>query len=1223
MRGINEHLSIQEMERLTSADADTATGALEDAMRHLESCDDCRFRLLGVELPEKLSSGGAERTSECPAEKVWLNLAVGLLPQSEVPSLLGHAVKCGYCGPLLKIAIEDLAMDFTPEEEARVKTLESAKPKWQEELIGKIRGAAGLSSAESPKRTLVWWPKLAWASLAIFVILGSTLIYLQRMHDHDDDPNDLLAQAYTEQRTIELRLPSAKYAPPRVKRGSQDTIIARPASLMKAELLIKLNLQKDPHNPRWLQAEGRAELLEGKYAVAVETFRKALDADPMSSSLKSDQAIAYFERAESGGLNEDYGNSVELLGQVLEANPNNAVALFNRAIVYEHIHFYNESIGDFEQYLKLDPSGDWAGEAKRLLEEARLKLKKQRDNTKLPLLSPSALASSVSTTDETTWLIVEPRIEDYMDVAICEWLPAAFPPKHVDSTPNEISAQMSAISALNILATVLISRHGDHWLSDFLTAAPSSSKIMALGIRQLANSIKSNRSGDPFQAQQSALNADGLFLKIQNRPGQVFAERERVYGLQRAQKGNECLAASNELESSFSKIDFPWLASHLSLDRASCWGKVGNLDESKRLAAAVIQANRAGGFQQIYLRALAIAADVEVSKGNYENAWILDREGLQALWDCGCPPLRAYTFYDSLEYIAEETAQPYFALAAAMEAVSAIKDTSNTTSEAMARYRLALAAKTVGRSAESEKEFILAKNLFATKSLAKGTRIYLINSELFLAELYRQKGEEDLALQLLDTIESDVAQISNYQVSLQFYRTRAAIWLAKQQYSMAERSAAQSLQIAERGLGSIAASGDRIAWRNETDDVYRLYLESHIKGRNNSTQALEFWEWYRAASIEMHETKSIDYSGVRIGHSRSLSGIKIDIAAMSGSSDNITLISYALVPGGLVIWWVNNKKIESQIISISKEYLFIHVQRFLALCGNPSSGMQELQEEGRLLFKLLIGPVMKHIRDDAVVVLEPDGPLSDLPFQALIDGDGRYFGELHAIIVSPGLAFHKIEKTDLISTRDRALVVSPKLSSSDHWDLPPLPSASKEADEVAGLFTTGILLTGPDATIEAVRKGLAYSAVLHFASHAIVYGKNSGILLASAAEGATNLDLEIWGAGRIRNANLRGIKLVVLSSCTTGKRNMQMRLDPDDVISALLHAGVTHVVASKWNVDSEFTRAYMKSFYLSLLSGRPVAEALRTAASSARNRPESAHPYYWASFADFGESWPK
>ena len=75
----------------------------------------------------------------------------------------------------------------------------------------------------------------------------------------------LLAQAYSERRTLEVRIPGANYAPLRVERGTGGSNLDKPESLLKAEALIGENLQKNSADPTWLQFKARADLLDGNY----------------------------------------------------------------------------------------------------------------------------------------------------------------------------------------------------------------------------------------------------------------------------------------------------------------------------------------------------------------------------------------------------------------------------------------------------------------------------------------------------------------------------------------------------------------------------------------------------------------------------------------------------------------------------------------------------------------------------------------------------------------------------------------------------------------------------------------------------------------------------------------------------------------------------------------------------------------------------------------------
>jgi CHAT domain-containing protein len=94
----------------------------------------------------------------------------------------------------------------------------------------------------------------------------------------------------------------------------------------------------------------------------------------------------------------------------------------------------------------------------------------------------------------------------------------------------------------------------------------------------------------------------------------------------------------------------------------------------------------------------------------------------------------------------------------------------------------------------------------------------------------------------------------------------------------------------------------------------------------------------------------------------------------------------------------------------------------------------------------------------------------------------------------------------------------------------------------------------------------------------------------------------------------------VLAACSTGQGNHGRIETHGDVVRRILLAGVPHVVASRWDVDSSTTMQFMNLFYDQILSGKQVSTAVQMSEAALRNRPETEHPYYWAAFASFGRS---
>src|SRR5207248_1846883 len=147
----------------------------------------------------------------------------------------------------------------------------------------------------------------------------------------------------------------------------------------------------------------------------------------------------------------------EFLSQVLALKHDDPVALFNRALVSEHLLLYRQALEDWERYLKVDPGSKWAGEARVGLDRVRKQVNEHDSQSALPLWSPEQLTSAVADGNSE----LEHRTEEYLEQAVRAWLPSAFP-------EAPMSPDSRAKQALFFLSDLTAQRHNDHWLSDLL-----------------------------------------------------------------------------------------------------------------------------------------------------------------------------------------------------------------------------------------------------------------------------------------------------------------------------------------------------------------------------------------------------------------------------------------------------------------------------------------------------------------------------------------------------------------------------------------------------------------------------------------------------------------------------------------------------------------------------------------------------------------------------------
>lgn len=276
----------------------------------------------------------------------------------------------------------------------------------------------------------------------------------------------------------------------------------------------------------------------------------------------------------------------------------------------------------------------------------------------------------------------------------------------------------------------------------------------------------------------------------------------------------------------------------------------------------------------------------------------------------------------------------------------------------------------------------------------------------------------------------------------------------------------------------------------------------------------------------------------------------------------------------------------------------------------------------RQLYGLLLAPAEAELRRLHRLVLVPDGPLWNLPFQALEDGAGRPLLERHALSYAPSLA---------VLTRLAGRPPSPPFAAGAllavgnpapaGGGLAALPEAEDEVRALGRLYRapTDQVWIGNAASEARVKARARSYPILHFATHGVLEDRHplySHLLLAPSA-GSAEEDglLEVW---EILRLHLEA-ELVILSACQTARGTLGEGEGLIGLTWAFLAAGSRSVVASQWEVDSAATRELMVEFHRRLVAGKPKAEALQGAARALAAEPRYRHPFYWAGFVLVGD----
>ena len=333
----------------------------------------------------------------------------------------------------------------------------------------------------------------------------------------------------------------------------------------------------------------------------------------------------------------------------------------------------------------------------------------------------------------------------------------------------------------------------------------------------------------------------------------------------------------------------------------------------------------------------------------------------------------------------------------------------------------------------------------------------------------------------------------------------------------------------------------------------------------------------------------------------------------------------------------------------------------------PHSG--SYQQAGRDLYRQTLGKLKPHLQGIERLEISPVGAFELIPLAALIDQQGRYLVDQYSINLLPS-GRDLLRTSQGCSKWHGALLVggldygSGTVSGqdADGFYFSKLSASASEVAVIRKMLGTGCLLTGSNAT-EARIDGVDGPTILHLATHGFFQSERSlestlrdsssahrrlnrsvdpfvgpGLALsqANAYREAAGADDGILTALEIRNLNLSGTEIAVLSACETGLGVGAYNQGIYGMRRALSTAGARSQLLSLWPVSDVVTRNFMVSFYAQLKAEVDRTEALRrvqqafaeggplpvtgveTRGGTLLNGSTVGHPYFWAGFVMSG-----
>lgn len=1124
-------------------------------------------------------------SAACPDLTTWIRLTKEDLPRSEADALLEHCSHCDDCFEVLKQsnpAFAARAETVTPESTEHIL--------WRHRLAVQLAGTPRGTQRSATFHKIMWW-SVSFASIAL-AVAGALL-----WHSRQNAPDRLLALAYVHDRFLDLRIPDAPYAPRVADAHSRgDASQHEIAPLLNARAAIEQHLEKSPSDPHWLALRARADLLDENYDAAIDILDRILASGPVTASLLTDDASAYFQRGVATGSENDRATALDYLRRADELAPDNPVVLFNEALVMEDRAQLINAVETWNRYLKFERDPGWLAEGRKHL----ARLEKRLDELKS---HQSRMMQHLATPQAMTALAANPVVlagidEELSSTLLPRLLDAAFPLPGDRSRGSPCGARCSAArTLLHALAASLEKNHQDPWLSDFLPSPSSPVRNEFVhGAHALGKAIDADSQGDYSGAERWGLESRTLFHKLGNAAGEDRADVERVYALQRSYTFAPCQKAAEALLTQ--TTPYGWIRADATTLDAGCDMDPGMDMANNPLAeAAVVQAS-AHHYVLLELRARNALAGAAAESGDSETALRIIMGSIQQFYQGDYPAFRVATAMGGIALIEDGTPRKQLDLLVNQEAYALFELAQNRAILAAQRVALIRAAIRAGALETAQEQLRIARKEFALAPNQKGLLGIQAESEIDLAEMYVNRGDLNQAGHMLDDAHNHMEGMDNPLQLENYAVTRGDLELALGHPEKAEstlRAAVLEEERQARGAGR-----ENIIFARQDRDLYATLAGVWLAEKRPGIDILALWERYRLRILGQPVPKCAQAK---------LDCLKPQLESAlereQVPEDSDWLMGQIVLRDRVLLYRAHAHHVTWSEVPLRKDDVLSAASALERDVSSPFTSQTSIDEVAQRLGGVLMNGLQEEAAN-ALLVIEPDPLLGNMPWPALETADGaiglQFSLEEAPTVLLPGRSARAGRE------QDQPLVVGASVGAGVSTLL---PEALQEARTVADFGAHANLLLAGQATEPRVAAHLASASLIHFAGHATQYDGETRLLLAPTG---THGDKPYLDSSVFLRDPPKAARLVVLSACSSGKNEVGWNHGMGDIVDTLAALGVPDVVATRWQIDSTSAVSIMDAFYRGLASGRSVPEALTAARQSLVRDPQYRHPYYWAAY---------
>jgi CHAT domain-containing protein/tetratricopeptide (TPR) repeat protein len=1055
-------------------------------------------------------------TDDCLDPQLLAAFAERKLKRSEMPPVLAHLERCPECMDALKAAME--LMEEQPQQQERR-----------------------------------WWA----AAAAVAVLVGGGFLVQRTLDSQATDR--LVRLAPRSARSVEARLTGGfEYAPYRgAMRGAEDSNAERMKLVGETGELVE---RADDENTSEAQhAAGIGLVLVEKPEDAIARLRIAAQRSSGDATSWSDLAAAEYATALQQRRPSLYPVALAHTDQAIRLDPKLGEALFNRALILERLGLTQAAREAWDRYLLVDPSSNWANEARAHLKRIPASTGESIFKRDQPALENAAVRGDQRTVDAAV---------DRQRQQSRAWGEAEYLGRWGDAVQQgndtEASRQLAIARAIG---EALVRLSGESLLHDavaVIDGAPAPRRATLAGAHATYRRARIAYSRRALAAAERDLRLAASQFRQAGSPMALVA---RYFAANARFDQNDAATARRELEALRDQTTYAALGAQIRWELALCTMLEDDWSASAALSRDAVETFRRLGERSNVAVMQAILGTSLVSLGRPDEGWAVRAEAFAIQSGEGRGNLVALTVGDAarMELRTGRRESAYALLALEESAHRAAGDDVQLSNALVRRAVIHEDLDAPGLAREA----MTVANRIPDPSL----RARAVADAQFAEGVAVAHTDAGRARNLLGQA------IDHYRATGKSFYLPEAL-LARARASLrADRGAA--LQDLEEGLREI--------------DRQRALVRGNVTGTGVVDAQRALLEELIPLRLDSGDRPGAFAAAERTHYRLAFSGEPPSLAELQkklAGSDALVL-ELVVLPREVIAFAVTARDVAVSRHTIDRD-------RVVALAAGKH------EDAARELYDLLIRPSQTAVSHTGQLIVVADAALQEVAFAALEDRVTRR-RLIETMTVATAVSAGGLEPAQRTGALPSILALA--LPSGDGASVA-LPESEAELGTLASMYRSARVIDRDGASLAALASG-AGADVLHLGGHTERQpGPGDAALLFRGRE--SGVEPVTWT--RIASMKL-GRPVVVLAACET------LRVPPSPQAQALslgggfLAAGATAVIGTLTPIPDNDARDLFRTIHHELARGRSAAAAARQAQLEAISAESRDHNSAWRSVA--------